>query len=120
MSKKVSLINRDLSWLSFNARVLQEAEDSTVPLLERLRFLGIFSNNRDEFFRVRVATVRRMAKWPHKAKNLLGEDPDVLLEQIQKTVIRQQKSFDEIYESILAALKKEGIFLINEKQLNPE
>ena len=112
--KKVPLINRDLSWLSFNARVLQEAEDPNVPLIERLRFLDIFSNNRDEFFRVRVATIRRMAKWPNKAKALLGEDPDVLLEQIQKIVIRQQKKFDQAYDTILRELRKENILFVNE------
>ena len=80
--KKVPLINRDISWLSFNERVLQEAEDPNVPLIERFRFLGIFSNNRDEFFRVRVATIRRMTKWGRKAKNLLGANPDELLEKI--------------------------------------
>src|SRR5689334_18774525 len=117
MSKKVPLINRDLSWLSFNARVLQEAEDPTVPLIERIRFLGIYSNNRDEFFRVRVATIRRMVKWPHKGKQMFGEFPHVLLENIQRIVIRQQKKFERIYESILAELKKENIFLVNEKQL---
>ena len=118
MSKKVPLINRDLSWLSFNARVLQEAEDPSVPLIERIRFLGIFSNNRDEFFRVRVATIRRMVKWPHKGKQMFGEFPNVLLENIQKIVIRQQKKFEKIYESILGELKKENIFLVNEKQLS--
>lgn len=58
---KVKVINRELSWLSFNERVLQEAGDSKVPLVERIKFLGIFSNNQDEFFRVRVAAVRRIA-----------------------------------------------------------
>jgi polyphosphate kinase len=118
--KKVPLNNRDLSWLSFNERVLQEAEDRNVPLIERLRFLGIFSNNRDEFFRVRVATIRRMVKWPNKGKELFGEEPAILLEQIQKTVIRQQRKFELIYSGILAELKKEKIFLVNEKQLSAE
>ena len=118
MSKKIPLANRDLSWLSFNARVLQEAEDPSVPLIERMRFLGIFSNNRDEFFRVRVATIRRMVKWPQKGKQMFGEFPDVLLGRIQQIVIRQQKKFEKIYESILGELKKENIFLVNEKQLS--
>lgn len=74
MSKQtLPLINRELSWLSFNERVLQEANDPTVPLLERLKFLGIFSSNRDEFFRVRVATVRRMIKIGAKPKEFAGE-----------------------------------------------
>ena len=120
MSKKVSLINRDLSWLSFNARVLQEAEDCTVPLIERMRFLGIYSNNRDEFFRVRVATIRRMSKWPHKGRQMFGEFPDVLLDKIQKIVIKQQKRFERIYDSILSDLRKENIFLVDEKQLSPQ
>src|SRR5438105_9275992 len=90
--KEIELIDRDLSWLSFNARVLQEAEDKSVPLLERIKFLGIFSNNRDEFFRVRVATIRRMALFGKKGKELLGSDPDKLLEKIQKVVMRQQKN----------------------------
>ena len=79
--KKIPLVNRDISWLSFNARVLQEAEDKSVPLLERIRFLGIFSNNRDEFFRVRVATIRRMLKWGKKGKEILGVDPGKLLDE---------------------------------------
>jgi polyphosphate kinase len=67
--------NRDLAWLSFNERVLQEAEDRTVPLLERLKFLGIFSNNLDEFYRVRFATIRRMLRLDEKAVQLLGNSP---------------------------------------------
>ena len=69
MAKK-HLIQRDISWLSFNARVLQEANDPTVPLKERIRFLGIFSNNSDEFFRVRVATLKRMIEFSEKRKKL--------------------------------------------------
>lgn len=118
--KKMELIDRDLSWLSFNARVLQEAEDASVPLLERLRFLGIFSSNRDEFFRVRVATIRRMVKWGKRVRDILGSDPERLLDQIQKTVLLQQKKFDKIYTEILRALEQENIFMINESQLTKE
>ena len=68
--KKPPYINREISWLSFNERVLQEAADKTTPLIERLKFLGIFSNNRDEFYRVRVATIKRLAKLGKKATGL--------------------------------------------------
>ena len=61
-AERIKYINRDISWLSFNERVLQEAEDKRVPLNDRIRFLGIFSNNQDEFFRVRVAVLRRMLR----------------------------------------------------------
>lgn len=83
LSKHLILINRELSWLSFNERVLQEAEDPHVPLIERLKFLGIYSNNRDEFFRVRVATVKRMVNMPKRAEELVGENPQQLLDKIQ-------------------------------------
>ena len=73
--QRTKYINREISWLAFNDRVLQEAEDPAVPLLERLRFLGIYSNNQDEFFRVRVATVRRIAKLGQTVKEFVG-DPD--------------------------------------------
>ena len=112
-------INREISWLSFNERVLQEAEDHNVPLFERIRFIGIFSNNLDEFFRVRVAAVRRMVDFGRDEENLLGPlTPRDLHEQIQEIVIRQQSKVQEVFASILEELKKEDIFLINEKQLN--
>ncbi|HNX57082.1 MAG TPA: polyphosphate kinase 1, partial [Prolixibacteraceae bacterium] len=80
--------NREISWLSFNARVLQEAEDPTVPLFERIRFLGIFSNNLDEFFRVRVATVRRMLELGKDDETLLGNfTPVELYEKIMEIVV---------------------------------
>ncbi len=118
--KSIVLINRDLSWLSFNERVLQEATDKTVPLIERLKFLGIFSNNRDEFFRVRVATLKRVVKHQKKAEELMGALPQRLLDTIQKTVIEQQNIFERVYQNILKELQKRNISIINEKQLSAE
>ena len=120
MKKKDStLINRDLSWLSFNARVLQEAEDDSVPLIERLRFLGIFSNNRDEFFKVRVATIRRMMKFGKRGKEIIGTDPAELIEKVQEIVIAQQKKFDKLFSKILLELEEENIYFLSDKELNP-
>ncbi len=119
MNKK-QFIQRDISWLSFNARVLQEANDSTVPLKERIRFLGIFSNNSDEFFRVRVATLKRMLEFSEKRKRLnmhMEDDPQSILDQIQTIVLRQQNEFNRIWEGILKELKKEKISIITEKSL---
>ncbi len=117
---KRKTIYRDISWLSFNSRVLQEAADETVPLRERIRFLGIFSNNLDEFFRVRVATLKRMIELGNKARMHLEVSPGAILEEIQEKVLEQQKEFDRIWNEILRELKKQKIFLINEKQINRE
>ncbi len=115
---KRKIIFRDISWLSFNNRVLQEAADETVPLRERIRFLGIFSNNLDEFFRVRVATLKRMIEFGKKSKMHLELTPDAILEEIQEIVVEQQREFERIWNEILRELKKERIFLVNETQLN--
>ncbi len=115
---KRKTIFRDISWLSFNARVLQEAADDTVPLRERIRFLGIFSNNLDEFFRVRVATLNRMIEFGRKSNMHLEQTPQAILEEIQEIVLEQQKEFDRIWNEILRELKKEKIHLVNEQQLN--
>lgn len=119
-NQKRKIIPRDISWLSFNARVLQETADPSVPLRERIRFLGIFSNNLDEFFRVRVATLKRMIQFGNKAKMHLEIDPESILEEIQMTVLNQQSEFNRIWDGILEEMKEQKVFLITEKDLNPE
>ena len=122
MAKK-QFIQRDISWLSFNARVLQEANDPEVPLKLRIKFLGIFSNNMDEFFRVRVATLKRMLEYAEKNRKVnfhLEDAPQEILDQIQTTVLKQQGEFNRIWEGILKELKKEKISLVNERQLNKD
>ncbi len=118
MNSEEMFTNREISWLSFNERVLQEAEDPNTPLFERIRFIGIFSNNLDEFFRVRVATVKRMVDFGKDEEGLLGPlTPRELHDQIQEIVSRQQLKVQEIFSGILEEMKKEDIYLIDEKQL---
>ena len=116
--KKINLIPRDISWLSFNARVLQEAADSSIPIRERLKFLGIFSNNLDEFFRVRVAALKRMMKYGANSIMHVEDSPQKILDNIQLVVLQQQGEFNRIWEQILVELRKENIHLITEKQLD--
>ena len=114
-------INREISWLQFNARVLQEASDVTVPLIERLRFLGIFSNNLDEFFKVRYATVKRIVEAGKGGKSELGGiRAKELLEIITKIVIDQQSESLGILETITQDLEKEGIYIIDENQIDSD
>lgn len=119
MDSGFNFINREISWLSFNERVLQEAADPGTPLFERIRFIGIFSNNLDEFFRVRFAAVRRMVDLGSDEENLLGNfTPQELMDKIQKIVIAQQQKVQQIFTDIFEELKKDNIFMINEKELN--
>ncbi|MFT3930237.1 MAG: polyphosphate kinase 1 [Spongiibacteraceae bacterium] len=113
--KNLPYIPKELSWLSFNERVLQEAGDPKVPAIQRVRYLGIFSNNLDEFFRVRVADVRRLATFATGAEQ---DHYKKLLEQIQQKVIELQSRFDRTYLDILAQLRRSRIYLVNENQLD--
>ena len=106
---------RELSWLSFNARVLQEAADENVPIIQRLRYLGIFSSNLDEFFRVRVAEIRRLIVVSSGGKRQRAKD---LLETIQQQVSHLQREFDTIQTRVMAALEKRHIYIVDESALN--
>lgn len=112
--------NRELSWLAFNDRVLQEAMDENNPLIERVRFMGIFSNNRDEFFRVRVASVSRMMELGKKARGKLYDDPEELLNRISDKVVQQESRFLKTYKSLSYALGQAGVNLVDNKSLSPE
>lgn len=112
---EIPRIPKELSWLSFNERVLQEAEDPDVPLIQRLRYLGIFSNNMDEFFRVRVADVQRLANFSPPSRK---EEYHRLLEQIRDGVMTLQHRFNAAYDTILADMRKRKIYLVNEQQLD--
>jgi len=100
MKKKSEFINREISWLAFNNRVLNEADNANVPLVERMRFLGIFSNNLDEFFRVRVATLRRAMGISIKPIDPMDFDPEETLQEIQEIINTQQEKFDHSFQVV--------------------
>lgn len=109
--------NKEISWLSFNERVLQEADDPNVPLIERIKYLGICSSNLDEFYRVRVATLNHLKELGKKAKKLFGENPSHILEEITKIALKQHDRFDKILKQLIKELRNENIFIIDETQL---
>ena len=117
MGQEKLYIEKELSWLSFNERVLQEAADKTNPLIERMRFLGIYSNNLEEFYKVRFADLKR--------RILIGEEqgspntPRHLLKKIQARVLKADQEFDSLYNDLLLEMARNQIFLINERQLSP-
>lgn len=116
MSTEVLYVDKELSWLSFNERVLQEAADKTVPLIERIRFLGIYSNNLDEFYKVRFADVKR--------RILINQDrghddsPKKLLVKMQEKAKQLGIQFEEIYHELIRDMARRRIFLINEQQIS--
>ena len=121
MSIPSKYINREISWLDFNARVLQEANDENVPLLERLRFIGIFSNNLDEFFQVRYATVKRIAQSSKTGKKVFaGRSAEVLLKEITNKVIELQDESLNTLNGIHKEMEKENIFFIDQNEVLPE
>lgn len=120
MKKKSEFINREISWLAFNERVLNAAGNPSVPLIERMRFLGIFSNNLDEFFRVRVATLRRAMGISKKPIDPMDFDPEETLADIQEIISTQQEKFDITLQQITEELHAAGVQLVNEKHIHKE
>lgn len=111
-------IPKELSWLSFNGRVLQEAADPSVPLIERVHFLGIYSNNQDEFFKVRVAELKRQAMIESERRS--QEELVTLLKQVQHEAARYQMTLNEIFRSLVSELERNGIFLRDEKSISED
>ncbi len=119
MENKLPYNHRDISWLSFNYRVLQEAKDPSLPLMERIKFFAIYSSNLNEYFRVRVAQVRNLVRVGKKTKKKLDFDPKHILKKIHKIVNNQQDEFSEIFEQqIVPELKKNNIHLLKITELN--
>ena len=113
-------INRELSWLSFNERVLQEAQVDRTPLIERMRFLGIFSHNLDEFYRVRVANLQRMLLVDKRAKTTLGFSVAETLDSIEVRINELRQQYDKTFHDVLHDLERENIRFVRENELDEE
>lgn len=120
MDKHMKYLHRDVSWMYFNHRILQEAQKETVPLLERLSFLGIYSNNLDEFFRVRVASISRIAEYDDKNAREEYKEARALLKAINKLNNAYSKEYQDTVAHVTECLRKEGICLVNEKEIDAE
>ena len=118
-AKKNYTIHRDISWMYFNRRILDEASNQTIPLLERLNFLGIYSNNLDEFFQIRVATLRRISELEENMRPA-STDSRKILKKVLKLNEEYTKDFEAIFFDLYTALQNENIFLVNETQLTPD
>ena len=120
MKKHLKYLHRDVSWMYFNHRILQEALKDNVPLLERLSFLGIYSNNLDEFFRVRVASISRIAECEDKAAHDEQEQAHTLLRKINQLNNRYAKEYGQAVATVTEQLRREHICLVDDTQIDDE
>ncbi len=120
MDTSDQFINKEISWLAFNERVLQEAEDKRNLLGDRIRFLGIFSSNQDEFFRVRVAMLKKFCLMSKSNRQYLLEDPERIMHDVQEIIHRQRTRSEKLYAELIAELKNENIFILHKNDLSRE